>query len=148
MYPTTLAIHNVVRWLVLAAGAYTVFRMWRGWNGRKPWTEGDTGAVRLFVNALSLQFLIGLVLYGVSPLIRGALANMGDAMRTPSVRYFVVEHVTIMLVAIAVAHIGAARVRRAASDSAKFQTATIWLGISLAAVTGFVPWDRPLLPHF
>lgn len=148
MYLFTLAVHNILRWLVLAAGAYTVIRVWRGWSGRKPWTDADAGAVRLYVNVISVQFVIGLLLYFVSPLIRAALGDMGGAMREPSVRYFVVEHVAIMLVAIAIGHIGAAKVRRAASDSAKFQTATIWLGISFAAAAGFVPWDRPLLPSF
>jgi len=148
MYTITLGIHNLVRWLVLAVGAYTVFRAWSGWSGRKPWTDGDTGAVRLFVNALSLQFVIGIVLYAISPLIRTGLADMSTAMSTPSIRYFVVEHVTIMIAAVAVAHIGAARVRKAASDSARFQTATIWMGIAFAAVAGFTPWGRPLFPNF
>jgi dolichyl-phosphate-mannose--protein O-mannosyl transferase len=80
--------------------------------------------------------------------VRTGLADMGEAMRNPSVRYFVVEHVAMMLVAIAFAHIGAARIRKATSDSARFQTATIWMGLALAIAAGFVPWFRPLLPQF
>lgn len=148
MYSITLAIHNIVRWLVLAAGVFAVVRAWSRWSGRKPWTDGDQNAVKLFVNALSLQFVVGLILYAISPLIRTAMGDMGGAMREPAVRYFVVEHVAIMIVAIALGHIGAARVRKATSDSAKFQTATIWMGIALAAVAGFVPWGRPLFPSF
>ena len=143
-----LGAHNLIRWLVLAAGAYAVFRAWSGWNGRKQWTDADAGAVRLFVNALSLQFVLGILVYATSPLIRTALGDMGGAMKEPSIRYFVVEHVTIMIIAIAVAHIGAAKVRKASSDSARFQTATIWMGIAFAAVAGFVPWGRPLFPNF
>lgn len=148
MYTLTLATHNIVRWLVLAAGVWAVWRVWRGWRSRAVWGESDAGAVRLFVNAISLQFVVGVLLYAVSPLIRGAMGDMGGAMRTASVRYFVVEHVAIMLVAIALAHIGAAKVRKATSDSARFQTATIWMGLALAASAGFVPWFRPLLPSF
>ena len=122
MYTLTLATHNIVRWLVLAAGVWAVWRAWRGWRSRAVWGESDAGAVRLFVNAISLQFVVGVLLYAVSPLIRGAMGDMGGAMRTASVRYFVVEHVAIMLVAIALAHIGAAKVRKATSDSARFQT--------------------------
>jgi hypothetical protein len=143
-----LGAHNLIRWLVLAAGAYTVFRAWSGWSGRKQWMDADASAVRLFVNSLSLQFVLGVLVYATSPLIRTALGDMGGAMREPSIRYFAVEHVTIMIIAIAVAHIGAAKVRKAASDSARFQTATIWMGIAFAAVAGFVPWGRPLFPNF
>lgn len=143
-----LATHSIIRWLVLIAGAWAVIRAWRGWRSRAAWGANDAQAVRLFVNALSLQLVIGIILYGVSPLVRAGLADMGEAMRNPSVRYFVVEHVAMMLVAIAFAHIGAARIRKATSDSARFQTATIWMGLALAAAAGFVPWFRPLLPAF
>lgn len=148
MYSLTLATHNIVRWLVLAAGVWAVWRAWRGWRSRAVWGEADAGAVRLFVNALSLQFVVGILLYAVSPLIRGAMGDMGAAMRTSSVRYFVVEHVAIMLIAITLGHVGAARVRKASSDSARFQTATIFMGLALAAAAGFTPWFRPVLPSF
>ncbi len=148
MYTLTLASHNIVRWLVLGTGLWAVARAWMGWRSRAVWSEKDAGAVKLFVNALTLQFILGVVVYAVSPLIRAGLADMATAMKTPSVRYFVVEHVAVMLVAIALGHIGAAKVRKAESDSARFQTATIWLGLALAAAAGFVPWDRPILPSF
>ncbi len=148
MYTLTLASHNIVRWLVLGTGLWAVARAWMGWRSRAVWSEKDAGAVKLFVNALTLQFILGVVVYAVSPLIRAGLADMATAMKTPSVRYFVVEHVAVMLVAIALGHIGAAKVRKAESDSARFQTATIWLGLALAAAAGFVPWDRPIIPTF
>ncbi|MCC6930047.1 MAG: hypothetical protein IT359_13775 [Gemmatimonadaceae bacterium] len=148
MHTLTLASHNIVRWLVLGAGLWAVVRCWRGWRSRAVWSEKDAAAVKLFVNALTLQFILGVVLYAVSPLVRAGLADMGAAMKTASVRYFVVEHVVVMLVAIALGHIGAAKIRRAESDSARFQTATIWLGLALAAAAGFVPWDRPIVPSF
>lgn len=143
-----LATHSIIRWLVLFAGAWAVIRAWRGWRSRAPWSASDAQAVRIFVHSLSLQLVIGIILYGVSPLVRAGLSDMGEAMRTASVRYFVVEHVAMMLIAIAFGHIGAAKIRRATSDSARFQTATIWMGLALAAAAGFVPWFRPLLPQF
>jgi hypothetical protein len=146
MYTALLVTHNIVRWLVLAAGVYAVFRAWRGWLARAVWTDADAGAAKLYVNMLSLQFVVGIVLYVVSPLIRTALGDMAATMKNAPVRYFVVEHVTVMIIAIALGHIGAARVRKAASDSARFQTATIFLGLSLAAVAGFTPWGRRLFP--
>ncbi len=146
MSSTVLLLHNVLRWAVVFAGLWAVFRTWRGWMSRGVWTPADLGAGRLFVNIISLQFVIGLLLYATSPLIRSGLADMGNAMKTSSVRYFMVEHVIMMLVSIALAHVGLAKVKKATSDSSRFQAATIWWGIAVASVIGFIPWNRPWWP--
>jgi hypothetical protein len=147
MYPVILGLHNLVRWVVIIFGLWAVVRAWRGWLGRSTWTPSDERAARLFIGVLDGQFLLGILLYAIfSPLTRRAFHDVRTAMRDAPVRYFFLEHVAVMVVAIAVAHIGAAKVRRQPSDIAKFQTAAIWLGIALAAIIGFVPWARPLFP--
>jgi cytochrome c biogenesis factor len=149
MYPLVLGAHNLVRWLVILAGLYVVIRAWRSWLFRSPWSAVDLRAGALFVRTLDVQILIGIVLYAfVSPLTRQAFADVGGAMRDPAVRYFFVEHVVVMLVAAALAHIGAVKVRRAKDDASRAKTAAIWYGLSIAAILGFVPWQRPWIPSF
>jgi hypothetical protein len=98
---------------------------------------------------LDLQFAIGLALYVVfSPLTRQGFDDFGAAMRDAPIRYFLLEHPLIMLLAVVAAHVGAVKIRRAASDAERFQRASIWLGLSLAALAGFIPWARPLVPSF
>lgn len=149
MFPFVLGLHNVVRWLVLLAGAWAVALAWRGWLGRRPWTPAEASASRAFVGMLDFQLLVGLALYVFySPLTRQGFGDMGAAMRDAPVRYFLVEHPVIMLGSIAAAHVGAVMVKRASSDPERFQRASIWFGLALAAVAGFVPWARPLMPTF
>ncbi len=98
---------------------------------------------------LDVQLLIGVLLYAFfSPLTRAAFHDMSAAMGAPPVRYFVVDHVAVMLVSIVAAHVASARLKRASTDALKFQTAAVWFGVALAAVLGFVPWGRPLMPSF
>jgi len=146
MYSIVLVSHNLVRWLVIIAGVVAVVRGWRGWMARAAWTDGDMTAAKAFTGLISVQFLLGVALYGVSPLIRQGMADMSTAMKTPGVRYFLVEHSLMMLIAIALAHIGLARAKRAPSDMKRFQAVSIWMGIALAACLGFIPWQRPLFP--
>ena len=146
MHSFILSTHNIVRWLVLAAGIWATWRAWRGWMTRAVWTDKDMTAGKVFAGAADLQFAIGVVLYAVSPLIRQGFGDFGAAMRTQGIRYFLVEHVLMMVVAVALVHVGVSRVRKGKSDSAKFQTATIWWGIATAAIAGFIPWQRPLFP--
>ena len=149
MYPYVLGLHNSVRWLVLLAGLWIVILAWRGWLRNRQWTATEDKATRAFTGMLDFQFLIGLSLYlFFSPLTRTAFGDMGSAMRDAPIRYFLVEHPVIMVIAIAVAHIGAAKVKRAGSSAEKFQRASIWFGLSVAAIAGFIPWARPLGPSF
>lgn len=149
MYPYILGLHNIVRWIVLIAGAWAVILAWRGWIGRRQWTATEGRATRVFLGVLDLQFAIGLVLYVVfSPLTRQGFRDVGAAMRDAPIRYFLLEHPMIMFLAIAAAHIGSAQIRRAGSDAERFQRASIFLGLSLAALIGFIPWARPLVPSF
>lgn len=146
MYAVLLATHNVVRWLVLAVGLYAVVRVWRGWMTRAVWTERDARLLKTFPGTASLQFVLGILLYIMSPLIRQGWGDFGAAMRDPALRKFVVEHPIMMIAFVALAHIGAGRVRKATSDSGRFQTATIFWGVALAIALGFIPWNSPLLP--
>jgi len=134
---------------VLIAGVWSVFLVWRGWLQRRQWSDTEARATRAFLGALDLQFLLGLLLFAVfSPLTRQGFRDMGAAMSDAPVRYFLLEPPLIMLVAIASAHIAAVQVRRAATDAERFQRASILYGLSLAAVAGFIPWARPLMPSF
>lgn len=149
MYPVVLGLHNLVRWVVVAAGVWAVVLAWQGLRGRSGWTRREAGAAQAFVLALDVQLLLGILLYAVfSPLTRDGMRDMAVAMRDPAVRYFLVEHVVIMLSAVVLAHVGAVRIRRAVTDAARFQQAAIWLGLALAVVLGFIPWARPLVPSF
>lgn len=149
MYPYVLGLHNIVRWIVLLTGVWAVFLAWRGWLGRRQWTSAEARVTQAFTRALDVQFLIGLLLFaGFSPLTREAFRDVGAAMRDAPIRYFVLEHPLIMLLAIAAAHIGAVQVRRATTDAERFQKASILFGLSLAALAGFIPWARPLIPGF
>jgi hypothetical protein len=149
MNSLALGLHNLVRWLVIAVGLWATIRFWRGWLQKSAWSAGESTATRLFVIVLDVQLLVGILLYTFfSPLTRKAFGDIGAAMRDAPVRYFVVEHVVVMLAAIVIAHIGSARVKRATTDVAKFQTAALWFGVAIAAILGFVPWGRPLVPSF
>ena len=149
MFHLVLGLHNLVRWLVLLAGVWAVVLAWRGWLGGRSWTSQEARATRMYVGLLDLQFLLGLLLYAfLSPLTHDAFRDVGRAMGDPSARYFLMEHPAVMLLAIAVAHVGAAKARRRSTDGERFQVTAVWLGVSLAIIVGFIPWARPLVPGF
>jgi hypothetical protein len=146
MYAALLHTHNLTRWIVLIAALVALVWALQGWLGRRPFERRHRFANLAFVTSMDLQLVIGLALYVVSPLVQAALGDMGAAMRIQELRFFAVEHISIMLVAVVLAHVGSFAVRRAASDRAKHGRALLWYGVSTAAVLFSIPWWRPLFP--
>ena len=153
MYDIVLGAHSWLRWGVVLLGFLTVLRAIGGWQQRKPWTPGDERMGLLFMIALDLQVVLGLLLYFVySPYTALAMDDFGAAMRSPDLRFWAVEHVFGALVGVALLHIGRARVRKAADALRKHRTAAIFFALALIAIAAAVPWPgtphaRPLIPR-
>lgn len=147
-----LTLHSLLRWLVLGAGILAFGLALRGWLGGRAWTATDDKAGRVWTLALDIQLLLGLLLYFISPYVRQAMGDMAAAMGDPALRFWSVEHAFMMLVALVFAHIGRARSRRAAEDSARHRQAAIWYGLALLLIFLAIPWPfraavgRPWLP--
>jgi hypothetical protein len=150
MAAVLLVAHSWLRWVALLLGALAVVRAVAGRTSGRPWSAADGAAGRWYTRALDVQALVGLLLYfGFSPYLTVAGQDLGRAMATPAIRFWLVEHLTVMLVALALAHVGAVRIRTAATDAARFGRAALFFGLSLAAVVLASPWPglayaRPL----
>lgn len=148
MYELTLALHNLLRWVVVLTAVLAIARALGGWFGRRPWTPSDDAAGRWFVIAMDAQLLVGLALYlALSPITQNAFGNMGAAVKDTVGRFWAVEHVTAMVLALAAAHIGRARVRRRPTDDAKHRTAAILFTIAFAVLLAGIPWPFSRVPR-
>jgi len=143
-----LALHNTVRWLVLLAAVLAFVRALKGIGGAVDYTTGAKRAVALFTVSTHVQFGLGVLLYFFSPNVRHAMADMRFAMTDPGTRYFVVEHPTLMVLAIIVATVTGIVARRGPDDQVRHRRAAIGVGVALALLLAGIPWHRPLLPHF
>lgn len=144
MYPAALWLHSALRWIVLLLAVFALVRVFR--SARPQWTPTDDRAVSAFVTAVGIQSALGLLLYlWLSPIPRGALQDLGAAMRMPMLRFWIVEHPFGMLAAIALAQIGRARIRRARDSFAKRRLARWFIGLSILLMLASLPW--PGLPY-
>jgi hypothetical protein len=149
MYPFVLAVHNIVRWIVLLLGVWAVYCSASGWLGKRPWTASDRKAGVYFSSAFDTQLLLGLVLYFfLSPITRAALADFGAVMGDSGLRFFAIEHTLFMLVGVVLVHLGSILPKKAAMDNLKHQRAFIFFGLALVILLLGTPWMRPLLPGF
>jgi hypothetical protein len=147
LYLITLSLHNILRWAVLLVGIVAAVRAWVGWLGKKEWSELDRKLGSFFGIAFDIQLLLGLLLYFVvSPLMTDTiLPNFAAAMRDSNLRFFAIEHLVMMIVALVFAHLGSVLAKRAKDASGKYRQAAIWFTLTLLLVLAAIPWTRPLL---
>ncbi len=150
-----LTLHNLIRWAVVVAAVVVLWRSYRGLSGKRDWLKADDRASLLFVTLLDTQALIGLILYFFfSEASKVALGNIGAALADPADRFFGLIHLVAMFAALAVAHIGRARVRKAPDAPAKFKRAAIFFTVSVVVILLAIPWEfipaigRPLFRLF
>ena len=151
MYSGVLLVHSWLRWAVLIVGVVAVVRGMAGWTGGRPWLRADDRTGYWFAMLLDVQMLLGLLLYfALSPFTRQAMGDFGAAMQNSGLRFWAVEHVLGMAIAITLAHVGRARVKKATDAVRKHKLSAIFLGLALLAIAASIPWPgmpngRPLL---
>ena len=143
MYTGFLHLHDTLRWLVLISLVVTLAKYLVGWFGKKAWTKTDNILGIVFVSLMDLQILVGLILYFfLSPITKMAFSDFGAAMKDTGLRFYAVEHISMMLVALALMHIGRVKSKRGKTDLKKFKGAAIFYLIALVVICLAIPWSR------
>lgn len=143
MYTGFLHLHDTLRWLLLLSLITTLVKYLIGWFGNRHWKKTDNLMGIVFTSLMDIQLLTGLVLYFfLSPITKMALSDFGAAMKDADLRFYAVEHITMMTIAVVLVHIGRAKSKKATSDRGKFKTATIFYGIALLVILAAIPWGR------
>jgi hypothetical protein len=94
---------------------------------------------------MDIQFLIGIILYAfVSPLTKAAFSDFGAAMKNPALRFYAVEHILLMVIALVLVHIGRSKSKKAIAPWKKHRAAAIYYGIALVLILAGIPWDKAL----
>ena len=141
MYTALLFLHSWLRWLVILSGVAALGGAVGGITTRRAWLPVDNLRLALFTHSLDVQMLIGLILYAfLSPVTRSGFENIQLTMRDPILRFFVVEHLVGMIVAIALAHVGRARAGKLTDAVARHRAVLIFVGLAMVALLLSIPW--------
>jgi hypothetical protein len=125
LYPHLLGFHGLFRWVVLVAAVVAIVVAFSGWSGTKPASTNLRRFSVIFVIAMDIELLIGLLLYfGASTVLRSALAS----------------HTILMVLAVICAHVGGALSRKGRTDQMKYRGAAIAYTISLLLMLAGIPW--------
>lgn len=142
-YSALLHAHSGFRWLVLLVLAIVLIKSLIGLFGGGNYSKFDKIMSSSFVGFMDLQLLIGLILYFISPIAKEARSvGMGNMMADSTLRFWGMEHLVVMILAVVAAHVGSVISKKAEDSSVKFRFQAIFFGISLLLMLFGIPWDR------
>ena len=134
-----LVLHDLVRWLILLFGLWTLISAINGLAAKRNYTIADNRANFFFMLSMDIQLLIGLILY-FSGVWFDRLKHLGDNMKDPTLRFFTIEHGLLMIIAWILDHEGRISVKKAATPQSKFKKSLIYFGIALLLILIAIPW--------
>lgn len=151
MYPTILAFHSLIRWLVLISLIYALYRAYKGWLSKRTFSRFDNLVRHWTATFTHIQLVLGLWLYFISPITAYFLHNYQEAVHQRELRFFGMEHSLMMFIAIILISMGSAKAKRKGTDKEKFKTIAVWFSIGLLIILASIPWGFSFLvnrPYF
>lgn len=142
LYTPLLDIHSLLRWLIILLMIVVVLKSLVSWINKYDYNRFDDKLTLYTVIFIHIQFLLGLALYFVSPIVQTGLQDMAAAMKSTEIRFWTVEHSVGMLAAIALATVGRASSKRKTSALAKHRVVAIYFILSLILMAAMIPWER------
>ncbi len=131
LYGILKSAHSGWRYIVLILLIVAVLQALAGWFGKKGYTEGNRKLNVFALISAHIQLLFGLVLYFLSPMTKGPTS---EALY----RYWKMEHIAIMIVAIVLITVGNAKSKKITDSAAKHKTIAIFFGIALILIIGSI----------
>lgn len=147
MYSFLLALHSLVRWLVVITLVASVINAYRGWLGARPFGAGSRRLRMATVTIAHIQLILGISLYIISPVVKYFLENFGTAVKMREMRFFGMEHSSMMLLSIVLLTIGSAKAKRKSTSREQYKTIAIWYSIAFVILFLSIPWGFSPLTH-
>ena len=140
MYSFLLHLHSILRWVVLLLLLVAIFNSLVA--GSRPFIRTDARTGSILVIFADLMLLIGLVLWYFGDWGYKIIQRMGmsAAMKDPTDRFFAVEHIGGMLIAIILLHIGKSQGKKAISDKSKHKRTLVFYLLALLIIIISIPW--------
>ena len=132
--------HSGFRYIVIVLIVAAIIGALAGWFGKKTYTNGNRKLNLFAMISAHTQFLLGIILYFLSPFVVFAKTTMKD----PMARYWTVEHITMMLFAIAIITIGHSRSKKAMVPEAKHRAIAVsYILAFIVVVVAILQSQRP-----
>lgn len=147
MYLHLLALHSATRWLVLLFVMIVLIRSFWALRAKCDYTKCDSVLRITAASVLHIQLTLGIWLYIISPVVSYFWRNFSKAVHMREIRFFGMEHIFMMLLAMTLFTIGTSKARRQTDPQLKFKTQAVWFAIGFIIMLTSIPWAFSPLTH-
>jgi hypothetical protein len=135
-----LDLHSFLRWVILLLLVITIFQSITGLNKR--YTPGQRKTALFLMISCDLTLLVGLYQWFTGPfgLKSIQLNGMSVVMKNAVLRFFAIEHLVGMVIAIILVHIGYAYAKKSVPDPVKQKRTALFFGLALLVILVSIPW--------
>lgn len=140
-YSKLLLFHSYFRWVVVIALIGQFCWILNHYLKGKTFENKDLQYLLLFCMAFNIQFFVGWLLYFQSPLVKHFYQAIPKSIKIREVRFFGLEHMTMMSIAIIWMNVSSFLVRKHIGSPKGFSflfKRHIWI---LLFVLGSIPWS-------
>lgn len=130
LHSLLLLFHSSVRYFVLIFLLVILYRSFQGWQGKKEYAAMDDKLSLWLFMLTHTQLLLGLILFFISPIVVFSGASMKDAVA----RYWLVEHSTLMLIAVTLITVARISSKRISEGAARHRRIFILNLLALIAI--------------
>ena len=141
MYNMLVHAHSGLRWLVLIFLLLAIVTAWSNWSKKGDYPAGKMPLLGLIFT--HLQLLIGFALYfmdGLGGQAKVRFGDMADTMGNTVLRFYTVEHITMMLIAIVLITMGYSKAKRQTEQARGHKTIFTFYLIGLILILAGIPW--------
>jgi len=136
LYGILVSMHSGLRWVVLLLLIYAIINAAKSMSSGK-YLKKDKMINLFTMVSLHIQLLIGIVLYIISPKV----SFFDGWMKNSMTRFFALEHITLMIIAIALVTIGRSRAEKKLEGTRnKHRAILIMYTIGLILILASIPW--------
>jgi hypothetical protein len=142
MYTILLELHSILRWIIIVLAIVAIYKSWSGMVAGKPFSAGDKRTGLFLMIAAHTTLLVGLYLWFFGPWGLADIRNLGfgEVMKDSVYRYYVVEHLVGMLIAIALITVGRGVSKKTIPDRVKHKRTFWFILVALLIILATVPW--------
>ena len=141
MYIGLKHLHSFLPYLLLSVLLFAFVKSVIAYLRKHPHTEGHRKNGLILLILAHIQFLIGGVLYFVSPMSTSGLNDIGLAMKDSTLRLYTLEHPLMMILAIVLITTAYSKSKKDISSHLKHKIKSIYFGLALVLILSRIPWS-------